>query len=149
MITIINDKKYLPASCTKIILTPYERFDTIISITGLTDEIKKIIAEIDSCKTDSGNNLISKFTLTAVDISNVSDGCKTVVAIWYNLLRKNNSEVLNITSCGPNAIKYIFEHYQNENLCLYLNHYDLPQNINCRFLFNNVMLTNTNDIFRE
>lgn len=149
LIEIINDKKFITESSKKIIKTPYGRFDTIISITGLVEEIKQIIFEIDACNFDTENNLISKFTQTPIEISNVSDGCKTVVAIWYNIKRNNKTEIINITSCGANAIKYILEHYKEEELQLYLQHYEIPRNIDCTFRYNGEVMNNTNDIFAE
>lgn len=105
------------------------------------------IEKVEQCNIDTNGNLISKFTNTPLSISKMSDGCKTIIYIAYTIKKSNNSrELINITECGANAIKYILENFKDNELYLYLGHWQIPKNININFEFNSIKFSTTTDL---
>ncbi len=152
MITIINDLSILKNRDLRYVKTPYKRIDTVIAYEKnkyLSDNIKDIIRGVDSCNTEGGN-LISKFTNTPIQLGKLSDGCKTVIYVYFRArLVPNSNELIDITSCGPNAIEYILKNYSDTDLKLYLNHWEFPKDVKAKFIFNKEIIENTNELFIE
>lgn len=154
MINIIKSNKLLKNKIDngyKYISQPFKKFSTIIAYEdGISKEIEQIISEVDSCKI-SGMNIISKFTDTPIELGKVSDGCKTVVYVYFctSLLASDN-EIIDITECGPNAIRYILEHYGNKDATLYLSHSEFPDDVNVSFYINDtIKINSTMELFAE
>lgn len=127
---------------------PYKRFNTVIAYEdGISPSVKNIINTVEECKIENGN-LISKFTHTAIELGKLSEGCKTVIYIYFRArLVPNQKEIIDITLCGPNAIEYILNQYNDAELTLYLGHWELPKNIKTEFKMNTEIIKNSSDIF--
>ena len=132
----------------KFIDFPYDKLETILAIeNGFKEYMLNAVKEVEQCNIDDNGNLISKFTNTPLSISKMSDGCKTIIYIAYKVDKNQSSnELINITECGPNAIKYILENFKNCDLYLFLDHWQIPKNIDIKFKFNDVEYVNTNDL---
>mgnify|MGYP003305380188 CR=1 FL=1 len=126
---------------TYVIIISYEN--------GISDGIKDIIYKIEECNIDENGNIESKFTNTPISIHMLSEGSKTAIYVYYRTKVPNKKEIINITSCGPNAIKYILENYEAFNLILYLGHFQIPTDVKCNIEFNGTIIKNTSDIFLE
>jgi hypothetical protein len=132
----------------KIIEFPYDKFETILAIEGgFKGYMLDAIREVEQCDIDMNGNLISKFTNTPLSISKMSDGCKTIIYIAYTIEKNiNTKDMVNITVCGANAIKYILEKFENSDLYLFLDHWEISKNINVKFNFNDVEYSSTTDL---
>ena len=154
MINIVINKDILNDlldnnSNLKFIRLPYKRYETVIAYAGgINTDIEKIIASIEQCVADKeSNNFQSKFTNTPLGLDSLSEGSKTAIYVYYRTKIVNKYEIINITSCGPNAIEYILKNYSDAELTLFLGHLEFPKNINVQFKLNGVIINNTNEIF--
>lgn len=151
MITILNNPskiELLKKQGFKYIKTPYKKVNTVIAYEkGISENIKHIINSVEICEVHEGN-LISKFTNTPIELDKLSDGCKTVIYVYFRaILVQNNKEIIDITGCGANAIAYILRNYSDKNLMLYLGHWEIPKNIKVAFYMNDECIKNTNELF--
>lgn len=146
MICIYNEKPTIKDK--KFIDFPYDKLEAILAIeNGFKGYMLDAIKEVEQCDIDMNGNLISKFTNTPLSISKMSDGCKTIIYVAYTIEKNINSkELINITECGANAIKYILENFKDSDLYLYLEHWQIPKNVKVKFKFNDVQYSNTNDL---
>ena len=64
---------------------------------------KSIIKEIDGVELTQDFKIISKFTNSALDLTKLSTGCKTVLNVLYN-----PNKVFNMSECGMNAVSFIY-----------------------------------------
>ncbi|MBQ2237918.1 MAG: hypothetical protein II321_00585 [Lachnospiraceae bacterium] len=142
-ISSVRDKKFIDF--------PYDKLEAILAIeNGFKEYMLDAVKEVEQCNIDSNGNLISKFTNTPLSISKMSDGCKTIIYIAYAVEKSENSkELINITACGPNAIKYIFKKFKDCNLYLYLEHWQIPRDIPVNFKFNDVEYSNTSVLMKQ
>lgn len=154
MINLITNKDFLDKLLTgnnnlKFIRLPYKRYETVIAYTGgINADIEKIINDIEQCDADRDtNNFQSKFTNTPLGLDSLSEGSKTTIYVYYRTKVTNNSEIINITSCGPNAIEYILKNYSEADLTLFLGHFEIPRNLKCKFKLNGEVINSTDDIF--
>jgi 2-hydroxy-3-keto-5-methylthiopentenyl-1-phosphate phosphatase len=152
MIRIITKKEVIQELLQKgykIIKRPYDRYDTVIANEGgISKEIEDIIKSVDECRVDENKNIVSKFTETPLDMSRLSDGSKTVIYVYFRaIVNKNKNEIISISSCGPNAIKYILEHFNDQDITLYLNHWQFPDSIEQEFKLDDEIIHNTNEIY--
>lgn len=139
-IDLIQDKKMMTL--------PYKMFNSVLKLEGgISERISDIIYKIDNCKLTENGMVISKFTHVPIEITHISDGAKTVAYVMECCKMGYVEEIINITSCGPNAIKYILENFSNYNLTLYLGHFDIPENISCNIEFNHKKISNTSEAF--
>lgn len=132
----------------KYIIAPYSRFNTVIAYENkISDAVRNMALDIDGCKI-ADNNLISKFTHTPIELNKLSDGCKTAIYVYFRaLVIPNNKEIINIAECGANAIKYILEHFGNSDVVLYLNHWEIPGDVEMVFRLNeDTIINNTNEL---
>lgn len=134
----------------KFVDFPYDKLETILAIeNGFKGYMLDVIKKVEQCSIDSNGNLISKFTNTPLSISKMSDGCKTIIYIAYAVEKSENSkELINITECGPNAIKYIFEKFKDYDLYLYLEHWQIPRDVDVNFMFNDIEYSNTSVLMK-
>ena len=100
---------------------------------GLTEEDIDIVEGIDKSKVINPVTIQSKFDSRYVDLSRLSDGCKTILAI-KDMIKTGgiNDVIVDINSCGGNAISYLAENLAKEqevNVCL--NHCDFGNSKNC------------------
>ncbi len=129
MINILKNREILQKRINngyKYVECPFKRLNTVISYEGtISDNIRVIVKEIEECEIED-NNLISKFTGAPIELNKLSDGCKTAIYVYFRaILKPNKHEIINITECGPNAIKYILENYRDRQLNLYLGHWEV------------------------
>mgnify|MGYP003300805448 CR=1 FL=1 len=128
--------------------TPYKKYETVIAKEGrLSEEITKIIKDVENCHLDNNGNVISKFTNTPISLNSISEGSKTIIYVYFRTKLPQINEIINITSCGPNAIEYILKNYNHYNLTLYLGHLEFPNDLIVDFKLNNTLIHSTNDIF--
>lgn len=139
-INTVKDKKFIDY--------PYDKIEVILAIeNGFKEYMLDAIKEVEQCNVDINGNLISKFTNTPISISKMSDGCKTIIYVAYTIEKNINSkELINITECGESAIKYILEKFKDSDLYLYLDHWQIPKNVNVKFKFNDIDYSNTNEL---
>lgn len=151
MINIIIDTdrlKELQDNGYKYVMLPYKRYETVIAKEGtLTSEIIKIITEVENCRIDSNGNVESKFTNTPISLDSISEGAKTTIYVYYRTKVVNNHEIINITSCGPNAIRYILENYNDSSLVLFLGHLEIPRDVENAFMINGEIVNGVKDFF--
>lgn len=121
--------------------------EIIFKENGISDELKEIIKVIENTDVTEAGDLISKFTYKPIGISNLSEGCKIVIYIYYSIkVEKYKNEIINITGCGENAIEYILKNYKDYNLKLFLGHYEIPLGVESKFKLNGKEYSNTNDV---
>ena len=150
MLSITTNKELLGMTKYKFISLPYKRFDMVLKFEGgISQDIAKIIKTVDECDISTNGMLISKFNGNEIEVTKISEGAKTVAYVMFCYKKKFVKEAINITSCGPNAIKYIIENFSESDLELYLGHYDLPDNVECKIKFNGKVICNTNQMFKE
>ena len=72
---------------------------------GYESIVKDCIEHIDECEYLGDFKIRSKITDTPISILEVSTGCKTVINVLCN-----RDKIVNISSCGINALAYLLEH---------------------------------------
>lgn len=150
MLSIITNKDLFDIKKHKFISLPYKRFDIVLKYEGgISQDIAKIIKDIDECDISTNGMVISKFNKEEIETFRISEGAKTVAYVMFCYKKKFIKEIINITSCGPNAIKYIIENFAESNLELYLGHFDIPNNIECKIKFNERFISNTSQVFEK
>ena len=87
------------------------------------------------------------FTNAPIRVDQLSDGSRTAEFIYVYTQLGNTDEIIDITSCGPNALKYIFEKYKECSLNVLLTHLEIPKDIIFDFEYNGYLLHNTSEIF--
>lgn len=151
MINIIVDVdrlKNMQDNGYKYVMLPYKRYETVIAKEGkLTPEITKIIHEVENCKIDDNGNVESKFTNTPISLDSISEGAKTTIYVYYRTKVINGHEIINITSCGPNAIRYILENYNDSSLVLFLGHLEMPKDVEKPFMINGEIVNGVKELF--
>lgn len=132
----------------KYVRLPFKRYETVIAYEGgISKNIEDIIHFIEECDFDNDKRLISKFTNTPIGLESLSEGCKTTIYVYYRTKKINKNEIINITDCGPNAIEYILNNFNDSDLTLYLGHLEIPDDVKCTFKLNGKVMNNTSEIF--
>lgn len=150
MLRLVTNRKLFAMKKCKFISLPYKRFDMVLKYEGgISQDISNIIKFVDESDISTNGMVVSKFNNEEIEVTKISEGAKTVAYVMFCYKKKYVSEVINITSCGPNAIKYILENYADSNLELYLGHYDIPRDVECRIRFNERKIKNTNQIYED
>lgn len=97
----------------RVIESPYDKCSLIeaeyikeFGINSLYKIQEDIAIKIDKCTVDSRNNIISPFTNAPIRVDQLSDGSRTAEFIYVYTQLGNTVEIICITSCGPNALKY-------------------------------------------
>lgn len=97
----------------------------------IPDFIADIIEKIDRCRVENNKTIHSSISDSlTISFDDLSSGCRVVIAIALaQALGLQKDFVFNITPCGENALKVLFEDYSNnskDTLC-YLGHMYLPE----------------------
>ena len=154
MIKIYTDINQVKKSGKELIESPYDKCSLIeaeyikeFGINSLYKIQEDIAIKIDKCTVDSRHNIISPFTNAPIRVDQLSDGSRTAEFIYVYTQLGNTDEIIDITSCGPNALKYIFEKYKECSLNVLLTHLEIPKDIIFDFEYNGYLLHNTSEIF--
>lgn len=105
---------------------------------------RKIMKIIDGVTYKDGVVIKTKFGKTHID--KLSTGCKALLLI--NKYR-NTEKVVNITECGDNVIKLIFELGEKCNIKIYTKRVIRMPNINKKCLFNDIEVNIGLDLYRK
>lgn len=144
---LIKEGKHIwkaPYNDCSLIETQYNKKYGIESIHRLQ---RKLAVEIDNCTIDEQQRIISPFTDTDIKVDQLSDGSRTLEFIYVYAKLGRKGDVIDITSCGENALEFMFKNYKDFDVELLLTHLEIPQEIQVDFEYDNQMFHNTSELF--
>lgn len=120
----------------RFILSNDEEFEDKISKESILESDRQLMQQIDSVTKADATAVITPYGIT--DIYNLSTGCKTAINISHIKEQVGYREypIVNITECGQNVIKIIFDMIDNTEIEVYLAHCFLDTILDCKYTFN-------------
>lgn len=154
MLKIYSNRKKLIESGKEIWTAPYSDCDLIekeynkkFDIESIYKLQRELAVKIDNCTIDEQQRIISPFTGTNIRVDNLSDGSRTLEFLYVYAKLKRTDFVIDITSCGTNALEYMFRNYKDFDIELLLMHLEIPQEIQVDFEYDNQLFHNTSELF--
>ena len=93
-------------------------FHNHISAGNLDDYDKKVMMDIDNSEVIDANisTIFNKKFQTVASVRQLSSGCKTVLNAHYIIKNNIQNYAINSSSCGGNALSYLYELCNDYNL---------------------------------
>lgn len=152
MLKIYSNRKKLIESGKEIWEAPYSDCDLIekeynkkFDIESIYRLQRELAVKIDNCTIDEQGRIISPFT--GIKTDNLSSGSRTLEFLYVYAKLKRTGFVIDITSCGTNALEYMFRNYKDFDIELLLTHLEIPQEIQVDFEYDNQLFHNTSELF--
>ena len=152
MLKIYSNRKKLIESGKEIWESPYSNCDLIekeynkkFDIESIYKLQRELAVKIDNCTIDKQGRIISPFT--GIKTDNLSSDSRTLEFLYVYAKLKRTDFVIDITSCGTNALEHMFRNYKDFDLELLLTHLEIPQEIQVDFEYDNQLFHNTSELF--